>query len=110
MLYVFFFINMLGLGTLEFDVHYNKQHSQLQVTVVCAKVSVTFELHSQPKTIQHVISGQYLCRDNFQGNADDSCYLQSLKAMDSSGTSDPYVKIHLLPGASKVNLLKLLQY
>ena len=28
--------------------------------------------------------------------------------MDSSGTSDPYVKIHLLPGASKVNLLKLL--
>lgn len=48
---LFFFINLLGLGTLEFDVHYNKQHSQLQVTVVCAKVSVTFELHSQPKTI-----------------------------------------------------------
>ena len=47
----FFFNNLLGLGTLEFDVHYNKQHSQLQVTVVCAKVSVTFELHSQPKTI-----------------------------------------------------------
>lgn len=56
-----------GLGTLEFDVHYNKQHSQLQVTVVCAK---------------------------------------SLKAMDSSGTSDPYVKIHLLPGASKSNKLR----
>lgn len=56
-----------GLGTLEFDIHYNKQHSQLQVTVVCAK---------------------------------------SLKAMDSSGTSDPYVKIHLLPGASKSNKLR----
>ena len=51
MFFFFFFINLLGLGTLEFDVHYNKQHSQLQVTVVCAKVSVTFELHSQPKTI-----------------------------------------------------------
>ena len=29
-------------------------------------------------------------------------YLQGLLAMDSSGTSDPYVKLHLLPGASKV--------
>lgn len=56
-----------GLGTLEFDVHYNKQHSQLQVTVGCAK---------------------------------------GLKAMDSSGTSDPYVKLHLLPGASKSNKLR----
>ena len=28
--------------------------------------------------------------------------MQNLKAMDVGGTSDPYVKIHLLPGASKV--------
>ncbi|KAL9981944.1 hypothetical protein ACROYT_G010711 [Oculina patagonica] len=56
-----------GLGTIEFDVHYDKQHSQLQVTVICAK---------------------------------------GLKAMDSSGTSDPYVKLHLLPGASKSNKLR----
>lgn len=28
---------------------------------------------------------------------------KGLRAMDNSGTSDPYVKIHLLPGASKSN-------
>lgn len=28
--------------------------------------------------------------------------LQGLKAMDSNGLADPYVKLHLLPGASKV--------
>ncbi|XP_020601682.1 double C2-like domain-containing protein beta [Orbicella faveolata] len=56
-----------GLGTIEFDVHYDKQHSQLQVTVICAN---------------------------------------GLKAMDSGGTSDPYVKLHLLPGASKSNKLR----
>lgn len=56
-----------GLGTIEFSVHYDKQHSQLQVKVECAK---------------------------------------GLKAMDHSGTSDPYVKLHLLPGASKSNKMR----
>ncbi|XP_031561901.1 double C2-like domain-containing protein beta isoform X2 [Actinia tenebrosa] len=31
---------------------------------------------------------------------------QDLKPMDVSGTSDPYVKLHLLPGASKSNKLR----
>ncbi|XP_074635680.1 rabphilin-3A-like [Acropora palmata] len=56
-----------GLGTIEFSVHYDKQHSQLQITIECAK---------------------------------------GLKAMDHRGTSDPYVKLHLLPGASKSNKLR----
>ena len=31
---------------------------------------------------------------------------QGLKAMDHRGTSDPYVKLHLLPGASKVCIIQ----
>ena len=33
--------------------------------------------------------------------------MQGLKAMDSGGTSDPYVKLHLLPGASKVQSMHM---
>ncbi|KAL6459398.1 hypothetical protein MHYP_G00328700 [Metynnis hypsauchen] len=31
---------------------------------------------------------------------------KGLKAMDSNGLADPYVKLHLLPGASKANKLR----
>lgn len=33
---------------------------------------------------------------------DDLCFFQGLRAMDKNGLSDPYCKLHLLPGASKV--------
>lgn len=34
--------------------------------------------------------------------------VKGLKAMDSNGLADPYVKLHLLPGASKVLILLML--
>ncbi|KAM8845316.1 double C2-like domain-containing protein alpha [Spinachia spinachia] len=56
-----------ALGTLEFDLRYERSSSELHCTVLRAK---------------------------------------GLKSMDFNGLSDPYVKLHLLPGACKANKLK----
>uniref|UniRef100_A0A7N6BM47 C2 domain-containing protein n=1 Tax=Anabas testudineus TaxID=64144 RepID=A0A7N6BM47_ANATE len=56
-----------SLGTLEFDLLYEKATSSLHCTVLRAK---------------------------------------GLKPMDFNGLADPYVKLHLLPGACKANKLK----
>ncbi|KAM8961942.1 rabphilin-3A isoform 3-T3 [Pelodytes ibericus] len=44
-----------------------------------------------------------------QGNSSLQCTIikaKGLKPMDSNGLADPYVKLHLLPGASKANKLR----
>ncbi|XP_055797879.1 double C2-like domain-containing protein alpha isoform X1 [Salvelinus fontinalis] len=56
-----------ALGTLEFDLRYERASSQLHCTILRAK---------------------------------------GLKPMDFNGLADPYVKLHLLPGACKANKLK----
>ncbi|XP_017339831.1 double C2-like domain-containing protein alpha isoform X2 [Ictalurus punctatus] len=56
-----------ALGTLEFELRYERATSSLHCTILRAK---------------------------------------GLKPMDFNGLADPYVKIHLLPGASKANKLK----
>ncbi|XP_065136673.1 double C2-like domain-containing protein alpha isoform X2 [Paramisgurnus dabryanus] len=56
-----------ALGTLEFELRYERASSSLHCTIIRAK---------------------------------------GLKPMDFNGLSDPYVKLHLLPGACKANKLK----
>ncbi|XP_037400691.1 double C2-like domain-containing protein alpha isoform X2 [Pygocentrus nattereri] len=56
-----------ALGTLEFELRYERATSSLHCTIIRAK---------------------------------------GLKPMDFNGLADPYVKLHLLPGASKANKLK----
>uniref|UniRef100_A0A4W4E2T6 C2 domain-containing protein n=1 Tax=Electrophorus electricus TaxID=8005 RepID=A0A4W4E2T6_ELEEL len=56
-----------ALGTLEFELHYERATSSLHCTILRAK---------------------------------------GLKPMDFNGLADPYVKLHLLPGACKANKLK----
>ncbi|NXG35791.1 RP3A protein, partial [Dromaius novaehollandiae] len=71
------------LGALEFSILYDQENSSLHCTLIKAKVSACFgEKLFCP-----------LCREG-------------LKPMDSNGLADPYVKLHLLPGASKSNKLR----
>ncbi|NXV86249.1 RP3A protein, partial [Calonectris borealis] len=68
------------LGALEFSLLYDQENSSLHCTLIRAKVSgPLFPLLSPT---------------------------EGLKPMDSNGLADPYVKLHLLPGASKSNKLR----
>ncbi|NXA37376.1 RP3A protein, partial [Eudromia elegans] len=66
------------LGALEFSLLYDQENSALHCTLLRAKVSKPGRAHPVP----------------------------GLKPMDSNGLADPYVKLHLLPGASKSNKLR----
>ncbi|NXY84948.1 RP3A protein, partial [Alcedo cyanopectus] len=68
------------LGALEFSLLYDQENSSLHCTLIKAKV----------RFMHHV----------------SFIIFQGLKPMDSNGLADPYVKLHLLPGASKSNKLR----
>ncbi|KAB1255181.1 Rabphilin-3A, partial [Camelus dromedarius] len=69
------------LGALEFSLLYDQDNSSLHCTIIKAKVDVAVRLEQQTES-------------------------EGLKPMDSNGLADPYVKLHLLPGASKSNKLR----
>ncbi|NXG44128.1 RP3A protein, partial [Psilopogon haemacephalus] len=68
------------LGALEFSLLYDQENSSLHCTLIKAKVSAPLLPLLSPTA--------------------------GLKPMDSNGLADPYVKLHLLPGASKSNKLR----
>ncbi|NXC55076.1 RP3A protein, partial [Aleadryas rufinucha] len=68
------------LGALEFSLLYDQENSSLHCTLIKAKA-------------------RFMCCVSF-------IFFQGLKPMDSNGLADPYVKLHLLPGASKSNKLR----
>ncbi|NXE80797.1 RP3A protein, partial [Cochlearius cochlearius] len=77
------------LGALEFSLLYDQENSSLHCTLIKAKVSAApFSpfFHQFNPTWPPAPPG--------------------LKPMDSNGLADPYVKLHLLPGASKSNKLR----
>ncbi|NWW33929.1 DOC2B protein, partial [Panurus biarmicus] len=69
------------LGTLDFSLLYDQENNALHCTINKAKVRLSPGLWGR------------------RGPA-------GLKPMDHNGLADPYVKLHLLPGASKANKLR----
>lgn len=87
------------LGALEFTLLYDQQNNSLQCNIIRAKASshthgLLLSVHSDTKftCVSYPNNETFLC----------CLFSQGLKPMDSNGLADPYVKLHLLPGASKV--------
>ncbi|NWZ24932.1 RP3A protein, partial [Asarcornis scutulata] len=76
------------LGALEFSLLYDQENSALHCTLLRAKVSARRAQTPPPATPR------------------GASHHPGLKPMDSNGLADPYVKLHLLPGASKSNKLR----
>lgn len=97
---------------LEFSLLYEEDKNELHCNIIKAKVSSFF-----PRTSS--FDAVYFCTENMflkyhvtmcitANYAIIPSLVKGLKPMDSNGLADPYVKLHLLPGASKVLILLML--
>lgn len=98
------------LGMMEFSLLYEEEKNVLHCNIIKAKVLSFFSSEMITISIwcnlflhwKNVSEGS--CRT--ANNAIFPSLVKGLKPMDSNGLADPYVKLHLLPGASKVVIFK----
>ncbi|VDM78718.1 unnamed protein product [Strongylus vulgaris] len=117
------------LGSIQFTVFYNQQEKKLTVHLIRAKNLKAMDsngfsdpyvkLHLLPgnakatkltsKTIEKTLNPEWNEELHYYGQEKKlTVHLiraKNLKAMDSNGFSDPYVKLHLLPGNAKATKL-----
>lgn len=114
------------LGTLEFDLLYDQASCSLHCSILRAKVGTPSRPSLNPVCLPpgrdgfpsllpfstpppkspspwlSTPQGPTLLREGWELTALSSPPRQGLKPMDFNGLADPYVKVHLLPGACKV--------